>query len=58
MTLTAHQLEIFNKNQTLKVNVLSDHVTELVPKITQEKFHFKQRPQVKLNQNFILSDYK
>lgn len=47
-------LDAFDKNQTLKVNVLSDHVTELVPKITQEKFHFEQRPQVKLNQNFIL----
>ncbi|QKJ26135.1 Sel1/tetratricopeptide repeat domain-containing protein [Aliarcobacter cibarius] len=51
-------LDAFDKNQTLKVNVLSEHVTELVPKITQEKFHFEQRPQVKLNQNFILSDDK
>lgn len=49
-------LDAFDKNQTLKVNVLSDHVTELVPKITQEKFHFEQRPQVKLNQNFILKN--
>lgn len=51
-------LDAFDKNQTLKVNVLSDHVTELVPKITQEKFHFEQRPQVKLNQNFVLSNDK
>ena len=49
-------LDAFDRNQTLKVNVLSEHVTELVPKITQEKFHFEQRPQVKLNKNFILSD--
>ena len=47
-------LDAFDKNDKLKVKDLSDYVTQVVPKITQEKFHFEQRPQVKLNQNFIL----
>lgn len=48
-------LDAFEKNDKLKVWGLADHVSEVVPNITQEKFHFSQIPQAKLNQNFILS---
>lgn len=48
-------LDAFEKNDKLQVWGLADHVSEVVPNITQEKFHFSQIPQAKLNQNFILS---
>lgn len=51
-------LDAFEKNDKLKVWGLADHVSEVVPNITQEKFHFSQTPQAKLNQNFILSGYE
>lgn len=47
-------LDAFDKNDKLKVKDLSDYVTQVVPKITQEKFHYSQTPQIKLNKNFIL----
>lgn len=47
-------LDAFINNDKLKVWGLADHISEIVPKITQEKFHFSQKPQAKLNQNFIL----
>ncbi len=47
-------LDAFNNNQTLKVSNLAEHVLKLVPKITQKKFHYRQNPQIKLNENFIL----
>ncbi len=48
-------LDAFKNNENLKVWGLAVHVSEVVPKITQEKFHFEQRPESKLNHNFILS---
>ena len=48
-------LDAFIKNDKLKVWGLADHISEVVPKITQEKFHFIQTPQAKLNKNFILT---
>jgi len=33
---------------------LANIVTDTVPRISKEKFHFKQIPQVKLNRNFSL----
>lgn len=51
-------LDGFEKNSNLKVWGLADHVSKVVPKITQEKFHFQQVPQAKLNKNFTLSGEK
>ena len=55
-TFSATQYKKFNikNNNKLKVKDLSDYVTQVVPKITQEKFHYSQTPQIKLNKNFIL----
>lgn len=47
-------LDAFINNDKLKVWGLAEHISEVVPKITQEKFHFSQTPQAKLNQNFTL----
>lgn len=47
-------IDAFLNNRKLKVWGLADHVSEVVPKITKEKFRFEQRPQAKLNTNFIL----
>ena len=43
-------------NPKLKVLGLANHVSELVPKITKEKFQYEQIPQSKLNKNFILKN--
>lgn len=51
-------LDAFINNDKLKVWGLADHISEIVPRITQEKFHFLQIPQAKLNQNFILTGEK
>ncbi|PNV83689.1 MAG: hypothetical protein C0627_03900 [Sulfurimonas sp.] len=51
-------LDAFINNDKLKVWGLADHISEIVPRITQEKFHFSQTPQAKLNQNFILTGEK
>lgn len=51
-------LDAFDKNDKLKVWGLADHVSEIVPKITKEKFQYSQVPQAKLNKNFILVERK
>jgi hypothetical protein len=49
-------LDAFDNNPKLKVLGLANHVSELVPKITKEKFQYEQIPQSKLNKNFILKN--
>ena len=47
-------LDAFKNNEKLKVSNLAEHVLKLVPQITEEKFHYRQNPQIKLNENFII----
>ena len=49
-------LDAFDNNPKLKVLGLANHVSELVPRITKEKFQYEQIPQSKLNKNFILKN--
>ena len=47
-------LESFDNNEKLKVWGLANDVSQMVPKITKEKYKYEQTPQTKLNRNFIL----
>ena len=47
-------IDAFKHNSQLSVFQLADIVIKTVPKISKEKFHFKQIPQVQLNKNFSL----
>lgn len=47
-------LEAFDNNEKLKVWELANDVSQIVPKITKEKYKYEQIPQTKLNRNFIL----
>lgn len=47
-------LEAFDNNEKLKVWGLANDVSQMVPKITKEKYKYEQTPQTKLNRNFIL----
>jgi TPR repeat protein len=47
-------IDALKNNSELNVFKLANIVTDTVPRISKEKFYFKQIPQVKLNQNFSL----
>ena len=47
-------IDALKNNDKLNVFKLANIVTDTVPRISKEKFHFKQIPQVKLNRNFSL----
>lgn len=49
-------LDAFEKTQKLKVWGLAEHISDLVPKISFDNFHFKQIPEARLNVNFPLTE--
>ena len=47
-------IHAFQSHPALTVFQLADILTDEVPKISQEAFHFRQVPQVRLNRDFLL----